>query len=216
MTGVGDSLPTRFAIFPLSGALLLPGGNLPLNIFEKRYLKMVRDAAITDGMIGMVQPKDPNDHSNQPAVFSTGCLGRITNSKETEDGRILISLEGICRFDVKEELAVTTPYRQILADFERWKHDLEARQASESMRARLDAVLRPYFARNNIKVDWEAVANAPLRGLIISLAMICPFTANEKQAFLEAPTISEIGDLLLTLMEMETMADSDVNRDVRH
>ncbi len=216
MTGLGDSLPGRFAIFPLRGALLLPGGNLPLNIFEKRYLKMVRDAAETGSVIGMVQPRQENDAADRTQIFKTGCLGRISNLKETDDGRILINLTGVCRFDVKEELSVATPYRQVVADYSRWRHDLEQEKVPEHLRTRLDAVLRTYFARNNIQVDWEAIANAPLTGLVISLAMICPFTSNEKQAFLEAGRPGEIGDLLVTLMEMETMADAAFDRDVRH
>lgn len=216
MSGLGDTLPKRFAVFPLRGALLLPSGNLPLNIFEKRYLKMVRDAVQTGGVIGMVQPRLENDPAERPAIFKTGCLGRISNTKETDDGRILINLTGLCRFDVEEELSVATPYRQVVADYSRWRHDLEQEKVPDRLRARLDAVLKTYFARNNIQVDWQAIANAPLTGLVISLAMICPFTSNEKQAFLEASRMAEIGELLVTLMEMETMSDAAVDRDIRH
>ena len=122
MLELASSLPERFPVFPLRGAMLLPGGNLPLNIFEPRYLQMVRDAMQTDRVIGMIQPKAEAPRAvPSPTLYATGCAGRITNFSETDDGRFLITLTGVCRFDVAEELEVATPYRQVSADFARWR-----------------------------------------------------------------------------------------------
>ena len=120
--GLSGGLPTRFPIFPLPGAILLPNGNLPLNIFEPRYLHMTRDAMRTDRVIGMIQPRPPAA-SRRSGLFPVGCAGRITSFNETEDGRYLITLTGVCRYDVVEELSVDTPYRQVVASFARWQRD---------------------------------------------------------------------------------------------
>jgi Lon protease-like protein len=121
--GPSGGLPTRFPIFPLPGAILLPSGNLPLNIFEPRYLQMTRDAMRTDRVIGMLQPN--GGRTDCPNLYVVGCAGRITSFTETEDGRYLITLTGVCRYDVVEELRVSTPYRQVSASFQRWQMDLE-------------------------------------------------------------------------------------------
>ncbi|MEZ5825531.1 MAG: tetratricopeptide repeat protein [Geminicoccaceae bacterium] len=157
---MGDSigsLPKRFPIFPLSGTVLLPRGNLPLNIFEPRYLAMVRDAMQTDQVIGMIQPKDPEDTAERPLLYRTGCVGRISNFQETDDGRFLITLGGICRFDVVEEFAVATPYRQIEADFSRWTGDFEPESPPDLMRAALLEALQGYFDQHDIEADWNAI-----------------------------------------------------------
>jgi hypothetical protein len=206
MSAAGQSLPTRFPIFPLRGCLLLPNGNLPLNIFEPRYLQMVRDAMQTDRVIGMVQPRRDDDRAERPDVFRTGCAGRITNFGETQDGRYLITLTGVMRFDVAEELAVTTPYRQVVADLARWRGDLHPAEPPDAMRLRLLTVLEGYFERHGIEGDWSAIKAAPLTPLVTSLAMICPFAAGEKQALLEAATVADQGELLIALMEMDALA----------
>ena len=181
---LSNALPTRFPIFPLPGAILLPSGNLPLNIFEPRYLQMTRDAMRTDRVIGMVQPNGGG--SQRPGLFAVGCAGRITSFAETEDGRYLITLTGVCRYDVIEELRVSTPYRQVCASFERWQADLEPPAPAECLRPPLFDALRGYFEVHQISADWDQIRAAPLGGLITSLAMICPFEPCEKQALLEA------------------------------
>ena len=133
---LASSLPDRFPVFPLRGAMLLPGGNLPLNIFEPRYLQMVRDAMQTDRVIGMIQPKADAADGRAPDLYRTGCAGRITNFSETDDGRFLITLTGVCRFDVASELEVATPYRQVTADFARWRHDLQPERAARRAQGR--------------------------------------------------------------------------------
>ncbi|MFO1035575.1 MAG: LON peptidase substrate-binding domain-containing protein [Geminicoccaceae bacterium] len=207
MTALAESLPNRFPVFPLRGALLLPGGNLPLNIFEPRYLQMVRDAMQTDRVIGMIQPRDDGEQSRSPALFGTGCAGRITNFSETPDGRFLITLTGVSRFDVQEELDVDTPYRQVVADFSRWRKDQQQPEPPPELRVSLRRVLKGYFERHGIEADWSSIEAAPLSGLVTSLCMICPFEANEKQALLEAADISRQGRLLVALMEMEARSE---------
>jgi uncharacterized protein len=216
MPGLGDSLPPRFPIFPLRGCLLLPGGNLPLNIFEPRYLAMVRDAMQTDRVIGMVQPRHEGDRAAVPEVFRTGCAGKITNFAETDDGRYLITLAGLCRFDVMEELTVATPYRQVTADYQRWRQDLQPVTPATALRPELLGVLRPYFAKHGIEADWATLEAAPLAALVTSLAMICPFGAGEKQALLEAADLEQQGKLLVALMQMDAVPVAGIDGTTRH
>lgn len=197
---LSGGLPTRFPIFPLPGAILLPNGNLPLNIFEPRYLQMTRDAMRTDRVIGMVQPNGGGtDHSE---LFAVGCAGRITSFAETEDKRYLITLTGVCRYDLVEELRVSTPYRQVNASFARWQLDFEPPSPSDSLRPRLLDALCGYFEVHEISCDWAQIRAAPLGGLITSLAMICPFEACEKQALLEAVDPEQRCEVLITLLQM--------------
>jgi hypothetical protein len=215
MAGTSESLPPRFPVFPLRGCLLLPGGNLPLNIFEPRYLAMVRDAMRTDRVIGMVQPRHESDREPLPALFRTGCAGRISSFDEAEDGRYLITLTGLCRFDIARELAVSTPYRQVEADYGPWRCDLQPCAPPGEMKGALLAVLRQYLTRHGIVAEWPTLEKAPLRVLITSLAMICPFAASEKQALLEAADLERQGRLLVALMRMEA-APSGVESNLRH
>ncbi len=204
-----NTLPTRFPVFPLAGALLLPGGNLPLNIFEPRYLQMTRDAMQTDKVIGMIQPKGEAEKGRPAELYPTGCAGRITSFEETDDGRYLITLTGVARFDVVEELVTVTPYRQVLAAFERWHEDLNPTAADAGRRSALIDAMHGYFDRQRIEIDWDAVAQAPLDGLITSLAMICPFAPSEKQALLEAANADGRMETLITLMRMQSFSAED-------
>jgi Lon protease-like protein len=205
--GLSGALPIRFPIFPLPGAILLPGGNLPLNIFEPRYLQMTRDAMRTDRVIGMIQPTGGG--KGVPELYPIGCVGRITSFSETEDGRYLITLTGVCRFEVVEELAVDTAYRQVLASFERWQCDLEPPTPSDSLRPTLEGALRGYFEVYEISADWGQVQAAPLAGLVTSLAMICPFEPCEKQALLEAADPEQRARVLITLLQMGACGAKD-------
>lgn len=207
MSEPARSLPERFPIFPLRGALLLPNGNLPLNIFEPRYLAMIRDAMQTDRVIGMVQPRRDDDHRT-PEIYGTGCVGRITNMQETPDGRYLITLTGVCRFDVAEELEVETLYRQVVGDYRRWRQDLQPDPPPAAMKSDLVDVLRIYFDKHGIEADWKALEQAPLAGLVTSLAMICPFEPSEKQALLEATDLTRQTKLLLALMQMDCLGEA--------
>ncbi len=210
-----DTLPQRFPIFPLRGALLLPGGNLPLNIFEPRYLQMTRDAMQTDGVIGMIQPREGTGGEEPAAVYRTGCAGRITSFEETQDGRYLITLTGVSRFDVVEELVTVTPYRQVVASFESFPADFDPAPADAERRAPLMEAMRGYFERQRIEIDWNAVDQAPFDGLVTSLAMICPFAPSEKQALLEADDQNARLDTLIALMRMHSFT-ADEGPSVRH
>lgn len=209
--GLCGGLPTRFPIFPLPGAILLPGGNLPLNIFEPRYLEMTRDAMRTDRVIGMIQPNGPDDDmTDRPEVYPVGCAGRISSFSETDDGRYLVTLTGVCRYDVVKELRVKTPYRQVNASFDRWQGDLEPPSPSDSMRPTLMRALRSFFEVYDISADWEQIEAAPLAGLITSLAMICPFEPCEKQALLEAAGHEQRGKTLIALLQMGALGTKDM------
>ncbi len=206
--GLSGSLPIRFPVFPLPGAILLPGGNLPLNIFESRYLQMTRDAMRTDRVIGMIQPTGGGP-PGRPDIYPVGCVGRITSFAETDDGRYLITLTGVCRFELVEELAVGTPYRQVIASFERWQCDLEPPAPSDSLRPPLVGALRGYFEVCEISADWSQIEAAPLAGLVTSLAMICPFEPCEKQALLEAADPEQRAKVLIALLQMGALGTRD-------
>ena len=199
-------LPQVIPVFPLSGALLLPRGQMPLNIFEPRYLAMIDDA-LTDRhrLIGMIQPDSgrpgPDD---RPHLFKVGCAGRITQLAETGDGRYLIQLTGIARFRVTEEPKVATLYRQCRVDYAPFADDFVARKGEEAVdrQAVLDA-LNAYLAANDLKADWEGIENAPNEALVNALAMMTPYGAAEKQALLEAPDLKTRAEILVAVTEIE-------------
>ena len=196
-----DDLPRVVPIFPLPGVLLLPGGRLPLNIFEPRYLAMVRDALSGERTIGMIQPCAEAPDVGAARVYETGCAGRITAFSETDDGRYLITLTGAIRFDVERELPLIEGYRRVVADYGRFRGDLEE-EASEIDRERFLETLGCYFEANGIEGDWKAIEEAGDAALVTSLAMICPFAAPEKQALLEAMSLPERARTMTAIMEM--------------
>jgi Lon protease-like protein len=198
-------LPPTLPIFPLTGVLLLPGGRLPLNIFEPRYLAMTRDAMASHGMIGMIQPQRPEAREVAPSVYPLGCAGRITSFSETDDGRYLIVLTGVSRFRIASELQVTTPYRQVIADWEPFRADVQGDDAAQVDRERLMTVLRAYLDQHGIPAEWRAIERAPSDALVSSLAMVCPFSPSEKQALLEAPHLGERSRVMIALMEMAVL-----------
>ncbi len=203
-----DRLPRQLPIFPLAGVLLLPRGRLPLNIFEPRYRAMVEDALGGDRMIGMVQPTDPASREREPAVYETGCAGRITTFAETDDGRYLITLTGVSRFTIRRELDGVRGYRLVAAAWDRFTDDL-AESGGDVDRPRLLAGLKGYFKTQGLSVDWNAIETTPDERLVTSLAMICPFTPSEKQALLEAPDLPERAKLLIALIEMAILDAHD-------
>ncbi len=196
------SLQRRLPIFPLAGALLLPGGQLPLNIFEPRYLAMTRDALAGSRLIGMVQPTNPGAAESEPAVYRTGCLGRIGRNRETNDGRLLITLVGVCRFHIVEELKATSLYRQAVVSYARFRADFDDDNGGAFDRGHFLEVLRAYLTGQGIKADWNTVATAPAGALVTSLAMVCPFAPSEKQALLEAQDVNERARTMVALMSM--------------
>jgi len=185
-----EDLPSEFVVFPLTGALLLPRGKLPLNIFEPRYLAMTLDSLAAGRMFGMVQP-DPNvpalEHG--PGLYRIGCLGRLSSFSETDDGKLLITLTGLIRFTIDSELDMRRGYRRVRGDFSRFTDDLDlAAPTADLERNKLLAALRGYFARRNVDANWDAIRRMPDDALVVTLAMACPFEPVEKQALLEAPT----------------------------
>ena len=201
------ALPDILPIFPLTGVLLLPRGRLPLNIFEPRYLAMTRNALGGERLIGMVQPSDPQDDNRggggpNPPVYPVGCAGRVTQFSETDDGRYLLTLTGVSRFRIREELPLLDGYRRVVPDWQPFAHDRERPGKPEFDRERLIRGLRSYFVQRQIQADFEAIEKAPGEYLVTSLAMACPFAPSEKQALLEAADPDERARLLTTLVEM--------------
>jgi Lon protease-like protein len=205
-----SDLPQVIPVFPLDGALLLPGGELPLQIFEPRYLNMVDDAMAGDRVIGMVQTRGAGDRT-RPTLSGVGCAGRITSFSETSDGRYLVTLTGICRFEVGEELPTNTPYRQVRARFEPFAEDLsdDEPQIPAFDRRRFASALKRYLNRRELDIDWETAESAPLDSLVTSLAMGLPFEPAEKQALLEAPGMAERCDALTALLEIDSLESDD-------
>jgi Lon protease-like protein len=203
-------LPQVIPIFPLAGALLLPRGRLPLNIFEPRYLAMVDHALRTTRVIGMIQPSQPcSGQASKPKLFPIGCLGRLTSWSETGDGRFFITLTGMSRFQIENELESATPYRQVEACYEAFARDMEeCRDDIAVDRNRLAVSLKCYLRQHKIEADWNSIQRAPAEVLINSLSMICPFDAAEKQGLLEAQTLCERARMLTALIEMATAKGS--------
>ena len=199
-------LPETIPVFPLPGALLLPRGQMPLNIFEPRYLAMIDDA-LRDGhrMIGMIQP-DPTQASSvdKPKLFKVGCVGRITQLAESGDGRYLIELTGVARFQLVEELDVATSYRQCRVTFAPFADDFVPRKGEDTVdRSALLAALSDFLKANDLKADWEGIEKAPNEALVNALSMMSPYGTPEKQALLEAPDLKTRAEILVAITEIE-------------
>jgi Lon protease-like protein len=200
-----SDLPQVIPVFPLAGALLLPRGQMPLNIFEPRYVQMIDAALRGTRLIGMVQPEcDQDPEVASPRLFRVGCIGRIVQFAETGDGRYLISLAGVARFAIEEEMAATTPYRQCRITAEPYAADFRPRlgEAEVDRPAVLDALTR-FAAATGLKIDWDGVEKAPNEALVNALSMMAPFGAREKQALLEAPDLTTRAQTLVAITEME-------------
>jgi len=193
-------------VFPLAGALLLPRGQMPLNIFEPRYLAMIDDALrLTHRLIGMIQPDTAHPGPEErPNLYRVGCVGRITQLAESGDGRYLIQLTGVVRFRIMEELVVPTPYRQCRVLYHDFVDDFTARKGEDAVdRPRLLQALRQFLEVNNLKADWDGIENAPNEALVNALAMMSPYGPPEKQALLEAPDLKTRADMLIAMTEIE-------------
>lgn len=195
-------LPAELAVFPLPGALVFPRWTLSLNIFEPRYLNMVDDAMAGHRLIGMVQ--SVGGSKALPDLAHVGCAGRVTSYSETDDGRYLIVLTGICRFRVDEITNPGTPYRQARPDWAPFEADLGPPEIADlPSRERLVNALKAYVARNEMSADWSAVEDAPIETLVNALCAGCPFSTMEKQALLEAPGLRDRAETLIALLEMD-------------
>ena len=218
-----EQLPDTLPIFPLSGVLLLPGGKLPLNVFEPRYLAMGFDALAGHRMIGMVQPVQPGGYAGdglpsddgRPKVHRVGCAGRIVSFNETEDGRLLLALSGVCRFEIVRELDLAQGgYRRVSAVFSPFRADLDHADPDhgggpvELDRERLMAGLAAFFRSRNLSTDWDALKQAADADLVTSLSMVLPFGPAEKQGLLEAADGAARAKLLIAFLEMNAFAQS--------
>ena len=199
-------LPENIPVFPLAGALLLPRGQLPLNIFEPRYLAMVDDS-LRDGhrLIGMIQPDPAHPGSeDKPTLFKVGCVGRITQIAESGDGRYLMQLTGVARFQVEQELKVATAYRQCRVTYQPFADDFIARKGEELVdRKALLETLSLFLKANNLKTNWQDIESAPNEAVVNALAMMSPYGVAEKQALLEAPDLKTRAEVLIAVTEME-------------
>lgn len=207
---IGD-LPLTVPVFPLERALVLPGLQLPLNIFEPRYLAMVDDCLGHDRVIGMIQPhvEQPGGRvplsaggHDKPALYAVGCLARLISFREVGDGRYLIVLDGICRFRITEELSTATMYRKIVADYDAFAADLNPADTTDINREELLRHLKRYLEQQRLNADWKMIEKAATEALVNSLTLSCPFETSEKQALLEAPDITARAKILLTLIQM--------------
>jgi Lon protease-like protein len=199
-------LPEVIPVFPLPGALLLPRGQMPLNIFEPRYVVMIDDALRSGRrLIGMIQPDAAHPGSeSKPNLYKVGCVGRITQIAETGDGRYLLQLTGIARFRIDEELGVTTPYRQCRVSYSPFVDDFTARKGEDEVdRESLLRALSDFLKANDLKADWEGIENAPNEALVNALAMMSPYGTAEKQALLEAPDLKTRAEILVAVTEIE-------------
>ena len=199
-----SDLPTVIPVFPLTGVLLLPRARLPLNVFEPRYLAMIDTAMSGNRVIGIVQPKVPGSEKSRrpPSLADVGCLGRIVEYSETDDGRYLITLLGLSRYRIAGERDDDTPYRQVAADYSGFMGDFASDDAPDVARERLVAALRPYLQEREMQTDWSTIEDAPADTLVNALAMLCPFEPQEKQALLEAPNLRARAEALIALLEM--------------
>ena len=204
-------LPGRISVFPLSGALLLPAGQMPLNIFESRYLAMVDHALATDRIIGMVQPRfNQSDRSAIPQLADIGCAGRIVQFAETGDGRYLITLAGICRFRILAEVDVSTPFRQCNVSADAYADDFNPKKGEDAVdRGSLLQVFRQYLVANDLEADWESVNEASNASLVTALAMMAPAGPAEKQALLEACDHKSRAELLIAITEIALAGGSE-------
>jgi len=207
-----EDLPAEFPIFPLPGALLLPRGKLPLNIFEPRYLAMTEDALAAGRMFAMIQPDSSQPPlEGGPSLFAIGCLGRLISFSETDDGRYLITLLGLIRFSIASELPMRRGYRRVRGDFSDYHRDLDAPADPLEIGGGRQAVLtalRGYFAHNGFEANWDAIERMPDDTLVTTLCMVCPFEPAEKQALLEASTERDRSAILLALLEMGAADDT--------
>jgi Lon protease-like protein len=198
-----EDLPQVIPVFPLDGSLLLPHSSRPLNIFEPRYLNMLDDVMAVERIIGIVQTA-PGGSLDRPRLAHVGCAGRVTSFAETADGRYLVTLTGLARFRLGEELTVATPYRQARVDFLSFAADLEPLSTDPGeQRPRLMRVLKRYLEQRSLRIDWGAVENAPIQPLVNSLAMALPFDKAEQQALLEADGVEQRQEALITLLEID-------------
>ena len=185
-----SDLPSKLAVFPLTGAVLFPQTQLPLNIFEPRYIQMINEVLSSPNRImGMIQPNLSKDDPNSKNLKKVGCAGRISSFSETGDGRYLVTLTGLIRFEVAQELDTTTPYRQIITNYENYAQDLKPANTENIDRKSLLVLIKKYLEQRNLLIDWEIIEQSPTEQLINYSGVLVPFEAEEKQLLLETKTL---------------------------
>lgn len=196
------NLPETIPLFPLAGALLLPRTDLPLNIFEPRYLLMIEEAMKGERVIGIIQPHDSTDDA-KPELESVGCAGRITSYSETDDGRLFVTITGVCRFTILEEVETRSPYRQARVDYRPYAVDFVSETGARSVnRDQLIKAFRQYLEANDMSADWNEVEAVSTEVLVNTLSLLAPYPARDKQALLEAPDLKSRADVLVALTEL--------------
>jgi uncharacterized protein len=206
-----SDMPKRIPVFPLSGALLLPRTDLPLSIFEPRYLSMIDDAMYHDRIIGVIQPM-ANEGSELPQLESVGCAGRITAYSETDDGRFVITLTGISRFKIKKEVKSDLPYRLAQVEYKTFASDFIVEKDAQLVnREQLITAFRQYLEANNMSADWTEVNAVSTEVLVNTLSLMAPYPPREKQALLEAPDLKSRADVLVALTEMALAKSNSSN-----
>lgn len=209
-------LPEVIPVFPLTGAVLLPRGELPLNIFEPRYVRMVDDAIAGERLLGMIQPLSGGNGAAPPQLFQIGCAGRLTRFSETGDGRYLITLTGVIRFRIVEEVTADTPYRRFRVNYAGFDADLLPGAGESAVdRESMVAMLRSFAESSKLEIDWASIDAAPTETLVNALAMMSPFGANEKQALVEAIDLKTRAETLVALAKLD-LAQRDGERQQWH
>lgn len=202
-------LPQTIPLFPLTGAILMPRGVLALNVFEPRYLNMVDDALAGDRLVGMIQPASGEEDNAKPQLADAGTVGRITAFSETDDGRYLITLTGVCRFDLSQEIETGAPYRQAVVSYAAYADDFTQARGERIDRDSLIKSLKSYASLHGFVVDWDSVEQAPTETIVNVAAQICPFDPAAKQAMLEAVTLEDRTQTLLALLEWDRAAGDE-------
>jgi hypothetical protein len=210
-----DDLPQTLSVFPLRGAILLPRASLMVNVFEPRYLALLDDALATDRLIGIVQPTDAAADGESPPgkdfpLRQVGCVGRITSFTEGDDGHYMITLVGVARFALEQEVKTDEPFRRLSVGFGNYSADFHSGEGEEDVdRPRLLATLRSYLEANNLSADWDGINGASNERLVNTLSILSPYGPEEKQALLEAPNLKERAEALVALAEMELASPDD-------
>ena len=209
-----SALPAELPVFPLPGAVVMPGVQLPLNIFEPRYLNMVEDALAADHLIGMVQPVGRDD-GERPGLHRFGCAGRITSYSETADGRIVLVLTGVCRFEIAEELVPRRGYRRVRADWERFTIDYHPEEQDLADRESFVKSLRAFSTLRGVEIPWEDIKKMADWDLVNLLCTHLPLAADDKQALVESIDLRDRAELMQGLMDMSS-ASSVEGAEIRH
>ena len=208
-----DKLPASLLLFPMPHAVVMPGCQLPLNIFEPRYLNMVFDALAEQRLIGMVQPEITASDEKILALYKTGTAGRITFFNETNDNRLMVVLTGVCRFDIKEEVPTTRGYRRVLVDWSRFRGDTEEDSVSDMEHGHFLQQLRSYCEYKRLDIEWPVLEHVSMVDLINRLTCVLPLEVAERQLLIEAVTLPERLEILSMLLRCETLeTTSDASR----